>query len=179
MREVVVYVVIARRDRRGPRPLRHRVGRSDGSQPRGGDRAIGRGDPRPPKLRGMGGLLAHSVIEPFASFINSVTKHVATSSPLAPAWRESSAISGDLVTFVKQLKQKPGGEIGVHASLTVTHTLLAAGLVDELKLVIARKLAGSGRRLLDGLPPSKLSLNRGRTSPSGHLLLDYRVLTRP
>ena len=49
-------------------------------------------------------------------------------------------------------------------------------VVDELRLVIAPRIAGSGRRLLDGLPSIQLESIRSSTSPSGHLLLDYRVI---
>ena len=46
-------------------------------------------------------------------------------------------------------KSRQGGDIGVHASISVTQALLAAGLVDELRLVVAPRIVGSGRRLLD------------------------------
>jgi dihydrofolate reductase len=118
-----------------------------------------------------------STMEPFASFINAVAKYVATSSPLDPDWANASAIGGDLPAFVRDLKDQPGGDIGVHASVSVAQTLLAAGLVDELRLVIAPAVVGSGRRLLDELPSIQLESIRTLTSPTGHLLADYRVLT--
>jgi len=116
-----------------------------------------------------------SEIEPFASFINAVPKHVATSTPLDQDWAESTAIDGDLIEFVRDLKQQPGGEIGVHASLSVAQALLAAGVVDELKLVIAPSIAGSGRRFLDGLPSVRLESIQSETSPTGSLLVAYCV----
>ena len=117
-----------------------------------------------------------SEIEPFASFINAVPKYVATSTPLSPEWANSHVIDGGLVDFVQQLKARPGGEIGVHASISVTRALLAAGVVDELRLVIAPTIGGSGQRLFEGLPPIRLETIRGTTSPSGHLLVEYRVV---
>lgn len=117
-----------------------------------------------------------SDIEPFASFINGVTKHVATSTPLQREWPDATAIEGDPVAFVRALKDRPGGDIGVHASISVARALLAAGVVDELRLAIAPVVVGSGRKLLDGLPPMRLEVIRGRTTPSGYLLVDYRVL---
>ncbi len=116
-----------------------------------------------------------SKIEPFATFINGVTKHVATSTPLNHDWPNATAIDGGLVDFVRDLRRQPGGDIGVHASIEVAQALLAAGVVDEVRLVIAPLIAGSGRRLLDGLPSIKLETIRGRTSPTGYLLVDYRV----
>lgn len=122
------------------------------------------------------GFWPTSDIEPFASFINAVPKHVATSTPLEPAWANAHVIDGDLVDFVRQLKTQPGGDIGIHGSISITRTLLSAGLVDELRLVVSPALAGTGQRLLDDLPPTRLETTRSATSPSGHLLVEYRVL---
>jgi dihydrofolate reductase len=117
-----------------------------------------------------------SDIQPFTAFINAVPKYVATSTPLEREWANSRAIEGGLVDFVRHLKGEQGGDIGVHASISVTKTLLAADLVDELRLVIVPTIVGRGQRLLDGLPPMRLETIRSTTSPSGHLLVDYRVV---
>jgi dihydrofolate reductase len=114
-------------------------------------------------------------MEPFATFIKGVTKYVATSTPLDRDWTDSTAIEGDLVEFVRDLKDQAGADIGVHASLSVAQALLTAGVVDELKLVVAPSIAGSGRRLLEGLPTTRLELVNSTTSPTGYLLLDFRV----
>jgi dihydrofolate reductase len=121
------------------------------------------------------GYWPSSDIEPFATFINGVAKYVATSSPLEREWTNTSVIDGDLVEFVRDLQDRPGGDIGVHASISVTQALLAAGVVDELRLAIAPVIVGSGRRLLDGLPSMRLTPTRSLTSPSGYLLVDYRA----
>ena len=122
------------------------------------------------------GFWPSSDIEPFATFINGVTKYVATSTPLDRGWANSTAVDGRLVEFVQELKNQPGRDIGVHASISVVQTLLAADVVDELRLVIAPKIVDSGRRLLEGLPPIRLESIRTATSPSGYLLADYRVV---
>lgn len=116
-----------------------------------------------------------SDIEPFATFINAVPKYVATSSPLDREWTHATAIDGDLIEFVRNLRNRPGADIGVHASISVAQALLTAGVVDELRLVIAPMIAGSGRRLLDGVPAIRLESIRSTTSPAGYLLVDYRV----
>ena len=117
-----------------------------------------------------------SNIQPFAAFINGVAKFVATSAPLQREWANASVVDGGLPGFVRDLKLRPGGDIGVHASISVAQALLAADVVDELRLVIAPRIAGRGRRLLDGLPSIQLESIRGSTTPSGHLLADYRVI---
>ena len=122
------------------------------------------------------GFWPDSEIEPFATFINTVPKYIATSAPLDPDWSNARAIDGGLVDVVRELKNQPGGDIGVHGSISVAQTLLAAGGVDELKVVIAPAVAGVGRKLLDGLPPIRLALIRSVVSKTGYLVLDYRVI---
>lgn len=114
-----------------------------------------------------------SDVEPFATFINAVPKHVATSSPLPGGW-SATAIDDDLAVYVRDLREQDGGDIGVHASISLVQSLLAADLVDELRLVVAPAVAGSGRRLLDGVPATRLELVRSVPTPTGHLLLTYR-----
>ena len=84
-------------------------------------------------------------------------------------------IDGGLVNFVRHMKSQRGGDIGIHAGISVTRTLLAADVVDELRLVIARRSperATTVRRV----PRMRLETIGGTASPSGHLLVDYRVV---
>jgi len=117
-----------------------------------------------------------SEIEPFATFINGVAKFVATSSPLDRQWANTTVIDSGLVEFARRLKNQSGSDVGIHASISVVQTLLAAGVIDELRLVIAPTIAGGGRRLLVGLPSIRLEPIRSATSPSGYLLVDYQVI---
>jgi dihydrofolate reductase len=117
-----------------------------------------------------------SQIQPFAAFINAVTKYVATSTPLDGNWPNATKIDGALVDFIRGLREQRGGDVGVHASISVARSLLAADVVDELRLVIAPTIAGSGRRLLEGMPSIRLESIRSQTSPTGSLLLDYRLV---
>lgn len=114
--------------------------------------------------------------EPFASFINSVRKYVVTSTPPQTMWTNTSVVDGSVPEFVRDLKQQPGGEIGVHGSLQLAGSLLRDGLVDELRLVIAPALAGDGRRLADKHDLRKLELLESVRTPSGALLVAYQVL---
>jgi dihydrofolate reductase len=116
-----------------------------------------------------------SDIEPFASFINGVAKFVVTGRPLEERWMNTTAASAAAVELVAGLKRQAGGDIGLHGSITLTQSLLAAGLVDELRLVIAPAWQGRGRRLLDGASPARLSLTRCVSSPCGYLLVDYEL----
>jgi len=116
-----------------------------------------------------------SDIEPFASFINAVEKFVVTSSPLGETWSNTTTVDGDLVEFVTHLKQQPGNDIGVAGSITLVQSLLAAGLVDELWLVIAPAIQIRGRKLFDGAVRARLTLTRQVVYPAGYLLLVFQV----
>ena len=118
-----------------------------------------------------------SDIEPFATFINNVQKFVVTSTPPAPDWEPTAVVEGDLATFVKDLKRQPGGDIGLHGSISLTQTLLEERLIDEIRLVIAPALQMRGRRLFEKAAQTRMTLTRGVTSQTGYLLLDYQVVT--
>ncbi len=115
-------------------------------------------------------------IEPFSTFINGVEKFVATSTPLDREWANTTVVQGGLVDFVQDLKNRPGDDIGIHASISVIQTLLSAGVVDELRLVIAPAIVGRGRKLFDESTSVRLEVIRSVTSPCGYLLVDYRVM---
>jgi dihydrofolate reductase len=117
-----------------------------------------------------------SDMEPFASFINGTQKHVFTSSEPTKEWANTTVVTGSAVDHVAQLKQEDGGDIGIHGSIRLTQSLLAAGLVDELRLVVAPAVANSGRRLFDGgADLARLELIDSDTTSAGTLLLGYRV----
>ena len=113
--------------------------------------------------------------QPFADFINGVKKYVVTSTPLTTEWGDSEAVSGPLPDLVRDLKARPGGDIGVHGSIELARSLLAEGLVDELHLAVAPVLDPQGRRLFDGLSElQRLTLVSATPTPTGALWLVYR-----
>lgn len=114
--------------------------------------------------------------QPFADFINRVSKYVATSSPLTGKWSNAAVMQGPPAEFVRGLKSQRGGDIGIHGSLQLSRSLLKAGLVDELHLVITPCLHSDGRRLLRGLGiPSTLKLISSSSTTSGSLIVHYRM----
>jgi len=121
------------------------------------------------------GFWPTSNIEPFASFINGAEKFVVTSTRPVDSWANTTIVDGDLFEFVTNLRQRTGGDIGVHGSITLTQSLLEEGLIDELRLVIAPALHMHGRKLLDRGLSRRLTLTRHIASPSGYLLLDFQV----
>jgi len=115
--------------------------------------------------------------QPFADFINSVQKYVVTSTPLTSSWGPAEAMTGHLVDSARELKARPGRSIGVHGSISLARSLLAADLVDELQLAVGPVLDPTGRRLFDGLGKSlrRLELRSATPTPSGSVWLTYRV----
>ncbi|MCU1671889.1 MAG: Bifunctional deaminase-reductase domain protein [Frankiales bacterium] len=113
--------------------------------------------------------------EPFVDFINAVDKHVLTSSPLTYGWRNARAVAAPLADVVADLTGGPGGDIGVHGSIRLARSLLAADLVDELRLVVAPAYGFPGRRLLEGLGSRRPQLLDTVATPMGSLLLHYRL----
>jgi dihydrofolate reductase len=106
-----------------------------------------------------------------------VTKYVATSRPLGDdPWTNAQPIDGSVEDFVRELKSRDGGDIGVHGSLTLGRSLLAGGLVDELHLVVAPCVAGTGRKFFDGpVELQRLTLAASSSSPTGSVMQHYRV----
>lgn len=114
--------------------------------------------------------------QPFADFINGVRKYVVTSSPLTREWANSERVSGPVAAVVRDLRARPGRDIGVHGSVHLAQSLLAAGLVDELCLAVGRVVEPSGRRLFASLTGARvLELVEAVPTPSGSVWLRYRV----
>lgn len=80
-------------------------------------------------------------------FLNGVQKYVVSASLTDPGWENSTILSGDPVAEVEALKERPGRDIVVTGSITLCHALIAAGLVDELRLFHYPVVQGRGRGL--------------------------------
>ncbi|WP_440708871.1 dihydrofolate reductase family protein [Herbiconiux sp. YIM B11900] len=80
--------------------------------------------------------------------------HVAADAPadLAASWAGTRVAGGDLATEVEQLKQEPGDYILAQGGVEFARSLLAANLVDELRLAVLPVALGSGEGLFAGLP---------------------------
>jgi dihydrofolate reductase len=115
-----------------------------------------------------------ATMQPFADFINTTPKYVFSSTPLEPGWANAERVTTSATEFVADLKAGDGGDIGIHGSLSLARTLLAAELVDQLCLVVAPALAGGGKALLDGdAGLQRFELVEAERS-AGCLLLRYR-----
>ena len=96
---------------------------------------------------------------------------VTVTGPLA--WENSTVIEGDLLDFVRGLKEGDGGDISVNG-ISVIRQLLEAGLLDTLTLTIHPAAAGQGKRLFDGATePFRFELVDSQVTPVGNAILTY------
>ena len=111
----------------------------------------------------------------FAQFINSVPKYVASRTLKGKlTWTNAELISGDVVEFVRALRQQPGKDIAVMASTSLLRHLFFAGVVDELTLITHPVVAGKGRHLFEpGDPTTRLGLKRATVTSKGNVLQTY------
>ncbi len=108
--------------------------------------------------------------------LNQVQKYVVSSTMTDPEWQNSTVLSGDWAAQVRELKEREGGEIGVTGSITLSHALIEAGLVDELRLFVYPVVQGRGRRLFpDGHEVPRLELLEARRFGNGVGYLRYAM----
>jgi dihydrofolate reductase len=109
-----------------------------------------------------------------ADLFNSVPKHVATHRSDTLNWQNSHPLQGDLADAIRALKQQDGGDLLTWGSGDMVRQLLAAGLVDELRLFIYPVVLGHGKRLYsDDAQPSAFTLTHSTSTASGVLLTRY------
>jgi dihydrofolate reductase len=105
---------------------------------------------------------------PAAVKLNGRPKYVASRTLTDPEWRHTTVLEGDVLERVRELRERPGGELQVHGSCLLARDLHAAGLVDEYRLLVFPVTVGQGKRLfVDGMPPSGFSVTGSRTTPAG------------
>jgi dihydrofolate reductase len=108
------------------------------------------------------------------AYLNQVQKYVASSTMTDPAWENADVLSGDVVEGVRALKARDGKDIVLTGSISLTHSLIEAGLVDEYRLFVYPVVQGRGRRLFpDGFEAPRLALRDSTSFRSGIALLVY------
>ena len=91
-----------------------------------------------------------------------------------PQWENTTILSGDPVQQVQELREKQGLDIVVTGSITLCHTLINAGLVDEYRLFVYPAVQGRGRRLFpDGFEVPRLRLLEAQSFRNGVTYLRY------
>ncbi len=110
---------------------------------------------------------------PMGEAFDRADKYVLTRGSQSLDWQNSHRLSG--VDDVATLKQGEGDRIVIQGSSTIYPALLAAGLIDELVLMIFPVTLGRGKRLLgEGTPVDKLTMTNHRVTAKGTVIATYK-----
>ncbi|MFI8292169.1 dihydrofolate reductase family protein [Streptomyces sp. NPDC085614] len=113
---------------------------------------------------------------PFARILGDARKIVASRGRLDFTWRNSEQLSGELTDGAAALRNEEGRDsaVWISGSVSVVRQLLAAGLLDELNLLVHPIAVRGGLRLFeDDAAPIPLRLVSGETFRTGVLNLFY------
>lgn len=113
---------------------------------------------------------------PMADAMNGIRKIVASTTLTAPDWANSEVLDGDLVRRLTELRQLPGRNINISGSIRVVRTLLEAGLIDDLHLMVFPVALGEGMRLFPEQGKRiDMTLEGATTFRTGVVHLHYRI----
>ena len=112
---------------------------------------------------------------PMVDYINNVQKLVVSTTLEEAAWNNSALIKNDVTKEIAELKRQPGKDITIIGSAVLVRSLLKAGLLDELRLMVHPVVLGGGKRLFeDGGEQESLKLVSSETFAAGVISLAYR-----
>lgn len=111
--------------------------------------------------------------DPFARFLNSAQKIVASSKLKSLPWGPAEVISGDVEGAIAELKHKRGSDIVILGSPTLVGSLVRARLLDALDLFLFPVLLGRGRRLFEIPEQVPMKLAESKMFANGVLRLRY------
>lgn len=115
-----------------------------------------------------------------AAALNGLPKYVASTTLTRATWAPATILSGDVAGQVAELKEKPGRQLQIHGSARLGQSMLAAGLIDELRLVVAPVVVGTGRRLFtEGTAPTGLRLTHTEATGAGLAVHVYECVGQP
>lgn len=107
--------------------------------------------------------------------MNALPKYLASRTVTRPEWNNTTLLGKDLVASVKDLKASVRGNILIYGSASLCHALVAAGLIDEMALMVYPVVLGRGIRLFPGGVKLGLEMIEARPLGGGITLLRYRV----
>ncbi|MET3518423.1 dihydrofolate reductase [Mesorhizobium sp. M4B.F.Ca.ET.215.01.1.1] len=109
-----------------------------------------------------------------ADAFNPATKYVATHRPDSLTWENTEPLGSDVVARLRQLKQEDGPDLLIQGSGNLIQTLLANGLIDEIKLMTFPLLLGKGKRLFgDNAMPAAFKLVKSQATTTGVIMATY------
>ncbi|WP_309104698.1 dihydrofolate reductase family protein [Microbacterium sp.] len=82
--------------------------------------------------------------DPFSDRINALPKYVASTTLTDPTWQNTTVLRENAVDAIRELRKKEGGDIVQYGFGDLSRDLLAAGILDELRLWVHPFLLGTG-----------------------------------
>ena len=112
--------------------------------------------------------------DPMAAHLNATPKYVTSRTLTEAAWAGTRILATDVLGAVHDLKAAEDGDVAVLGSGVLCRELLAADLVDEIRLFVHPLLLGTGKRLFGELPaPRHLALRSVARTDLGTVALVY------
>lgn len=111
---------------------------------------------------------------PDADRINSLPKYVASRTLKEPLTWNATLIKGDVVAEISKLKQEPGKSLLQYGVGELTATMLKAGLVDEVRILLYPFTFGEGPYIFEQMGVNTLELLETETFKSGTVALHYQ-----
>jgi dihydrofolate reductase len=110
----------------------------------------------------------------FAKKMNTMPKYVYSTTLESADWQNTTLLSGDFAASIATVKEEVDGVILVAGSARLVQGLIAADLLDELRLMVFPVILGGGKRLFaeDGRKVP-LKLADERTFGAGVQLMTY------
>jgi dihydrofolate reductase len=107
--------------------------------------------------------------------LNNLTKFVASSTLDEAPWGDfpGATVTSDPVATIRELKEQSGKDIWLWGSLTLMQSLLDAGAVDEVRMLVCPVSRGKGRRIFE--QPHDLQLAEATGFENGLALLRYEI----
>jgi dihydrofolate reductase len=112
--------------------------------------------------------------DPYVDRINTMPKYVASQTLKEVTWN-ATLLGPDIVGAIERLKAEPGKDLIKYGTSRVDHTLLRAGLVDEIRVWVMPVVVGTGQRLFEGIDTSslQLTLTDVHSLANGSVILTY------
>jgi dihydrofolate reductase len=110
---------------------------------------------------------------PLAAEINGVRKLVASTTLQDVDWQNSELIQGSVPEDLRRRKAEDGKDISITGSPTLVRSLLDAGVLDELRLLVHPIVVGHGKRLFADGAQVPLRLASSRTLETGVQYMVY------
>jgi dihydrofolate reductase len=127
--------------------------------------------------QGMAAAWPDRAGDPYADKMNAAKKYVASRTLTEGdlTWNTTLLAADDAVGDVARLRDQDGGDLVSWGSASLVRALLAAGLVDELTLMVEPILLGGGKRIFsDDGAARPLELVNSVTAATGVLVCTYR-----